>query len=273
MHPAAYEQLASVYEWLLDDAIITPEGQIAAFAPVLDDLAPGARVLDCAAGTGLLAVGLALCGFAVTATDLSAAMLERAGALAAERGVALDARVCAWEDLPAERFEVPFEAVFCVGNSLAHAAGETARRAALRAMAGLLAPGGLLVVTSRNWELLRAGGTHVRVNDRVIVRDERRGLVFQAWTVPEAWDAPHLQDVRVALLGPAGAVTVHGERLTLWPFRHEALDADLAAAGLAREQTTYADDVGRFLVTARRTADDDTGSAMMRPGHDRGGIP
>jgi SAM-dependent methyltransferase len=273
MQPAAYEQLASVYEWLLDDAIITPEGQLTAFAPVLDGLPPGGRVLDCAAGTGLLAVGLALRGFAVTASDLSDPMLERARALAAERGVPLDARVCAWEDLPAERFEAPFDAVFCVGNSLAHAAGETARRTALRAMAGLLAPGGMLTVTSRNWELLRASGTHVRVNDRVIVRGGRRGLVFQAWTVPEAWSAPHQEDVRVALLGADGEVTVHGERLTLWPFRHEALDADLAAAGLEREQTTYADAAGRYLVTARRAADEPAGSAMMRPGHDRGGLP
>jgi len=53
----------------------------------------------------------------------------------------------------------------------------------------------------------------------------------------------------------------------------EGLDADLAAAGLEREQTTYADAAGRYLVTARRAADEPAGSAMMRPGHDRGGLP
>jgi SAM-dependent methyltransferase len=260
MQPTAYEKLASVYEWLLDDAIITPEGQLAAFAPILDGLPPRGRVLDCAAGTGLLAVGLALGGFAVTASDISGSMLERARALATERGVVLDTRVCAWEELPGERFDAPFDAVFCVGNSLAHAPGEAARRTALRAMAGLLAAEGLLVVTSRNWELLRASGTHVRVNERVIVRGGRGGLVFQAWTVPEAWDAPHRQDVRVALLGPDGDVTPHGERLTVWPFRHEQLDADLAAAGLTREETTYAEDAGRYLVTARLAGDDRGGA-------------
>jgi hypothetical protein len=66
---------------------------------------------------------------------------------------------------------------------------------------------------------------------------------------------------------------VHGERLTLWPFRHRALDADLAAAGLQRDQTTYAEDAGRYLVTARRAGDEPAGSAMMRPRDDRGGAP
>ena len=97
-------------------------------------------------------------------------------------------------------------------------------------------------MTARNWELLRSFGSHVRVDDQVRVRGDRRGLVFQAWTVPAAWDEPHLQDVRVALLGDDGRVMPFGERLTVWPFRHEALDADLAAVGLVREQTTYAAD-------------------------------
>ena len=252
MEADAYQQIAPIYEWVLDDAIITPEGQLAAWAPLLDVIPPGARVLDCAAGTGLLAVGLALRGFAVTASDRSPAMLERARALAAERGVAIDPVVCAWEDLPDAGFEEPFAAVFCVGNSLVHAPGETARRAALRAMAGVLAPGGLLAVTARNWERLRARGSHVRVGEHVRVRGGRSGLLIQAWTVPESWDAPHLQDVRLALLAPDGQVTTSGERLTVWPFRHEALDADLAAVGLLPVETTYAADAGRYLVTARK---------------------
>jgi SAM-dependent methyltransferase len=209
-------------------------------------------VLDCAAGTGLLAVGLALRGFDVTASDVSPAMLARAGHLAAERGVELARVTCAWADLAARGWKGRFAAVFCVGNSLGHAPDAAARRLALRAMAAVLAPGGLLAVTSRNWEQLRASGTHVRVDRRVKVRGGRRGLVFQAWTVPEAWNAPHLQDVRVALLGGDGEVTPVGERLTVWPFRHEELAADLAAAGLAVEQSTYTAEVGRYLMTARK---------------------
>jgi SAM-dependent methyltransferase len=252
MDSEQYHDLAAVYEWCLDDAIITPEGQVAAFAAVLDGLTPGSRVLDCAAGTGLLAVGLALAGFEVTASDLSAAMLRRARELAVARGVALEPVQCGWEELGEQGWEGRFAAVFCVGNSLAHAAGEAARRAALRAMAGVLAPGGLLLVTARNWELLRASGSHVRIDEHVRVRGDQRGLVFQAWTVPESWEEPHRQDVRVALLGADGSVTPRGERLTVWPFRHGELAADLAAAGLVAATSTYEETAGRYLMTARK---------------------
>ena len=97
--PEPYGTLADVYDWLVPEAVLTPEGSVAAFAAVVDELPAGARVLDCAAGTGPLAVGLALRGFDVAATDASDAMIARTRALAGRRGVALDARVCAWEAL------------------------------------------------------------------------------------------------------------------------------------------------------------------------------
>src|SRR4051812_11895697 len=250
MEDEAYGDLAAVYEWCLDEAIITPEGQLATFGPILDGLPPGTRILDCAAGTGLLAVGLAQAGFQVTASDQSEAMLARARDLAAERGVALEVVRCPWDELGGQGWDGRFDAVLCIGNSLAHAPGEGPRRAALRAMVGVLAPGGLLAVTSRNWELLRASGTHVRIDERVRVRRGRRAVVIQAWTVAAAWDEPHRQDVRVAELGDDDAVTTRGERLTVWPFRHEELAADLAAAGLVEATSTYDGAIGRYLMTA-----------------------
>ena len=36
----------------MPDELLEPEGAVAAFAPVVDRLAPGARLLDCAARTG-----------------------------------------------------------------------------------------------------------------------------------------------------------------------------------------------------------------------------
>jgi predicted RNA methylase len=54
-----YDTLAAVYEFLVPDAVLTPQGSADAFAAYV---APSARVLDCACGTGTLAVGLALRG-------------------------------------------------------------------------------------------------------------------------------------------------------------------------------------------------------------------
>ena len=48
----AYDTIASVCEFLMPDELLEPEGAVAAFAPVVDRLAPGARLLDRAADTG-----------------------------------------------------------------------------------------------------------------------------------------------------------------------------------------------------------------------------
>jgi len=62
-----YETLADAYDWLVPDALLDPAGSASALAPALAEVPAGGRVLDCAAGTGQLAVGLALrgnaCGF------------------------------------------------------------------------------------------------------------------------------------------------------------------------------------------------------------------
>ena len=249
--PGDYDTLASVYDWIVPDAVTSPEGNAAAFRPYLAELPRGARVLDCAAGPGTLAVGLALEGFDVTATDASAGMVERTRALAAERGVDVSARECRWDELPGAGF-APFDAVLCVGNSLPHAAGADARRAALRAMAAVLRPGGLLVLTTRNWELMRAEGGGLQAFDHVVERDGRRGVVVYSWWLADRWDERHAFDVAVALIADDGAVTTHAERLHFWPFRRETLAADLRAAGLEPEASTYEADVDRYLVTARR---------------------
>ena len=211
----------------------------------------GARVLDCAAGTGELAVGLALSGFEVAATDASDAMIERTRALAAARGVDLPAAVCRWEALDPARWPERFDAVFCVGNSLADAPGRAARRAALARMASVLRPGGLLVLTSRNWARERAPGSRSTsttgsscgrpARARRPRLDDRRG-----------WDEPHALEIAVALLGAGGRLTTHAERPPFWPFSHEMLVDDLRSAGLEPAGSTYADTVDRYLVTARR---------------------
>jgi 2-polyprenyl-3-methyl-5-hydroxy-6-metoxy-1,4-benzoquinol methylase len=246
-----YDELASVYDWIVPDELLTPEGSAAAFLPYLDGLASGARVLDCACGTGPLAVGLAQQGFDVTATDASGGMVARTRALAADAGVGLLARESRWEDLPAQGF-APFDAVLCVGNSLAHAEGRAARRAALRAMAGVLDPPGVLVLTSRNFEGMRAAGTGLQVFDRVVERHGRRGVVIYSWWLAEDWEDEHGFDVAVALLGEDGAVTTRGERLRFWPYSHDMLRDDLRAAGFEPETSTFAPGVDRYLLTARR---------------------
>ncbi len=247
-----YSSLSSVYEWLIPESLFDPDWSVTAFSAVVGELRAGVRVLDCACGTGQLAVGLAARGFQVTATDASAEMIERTRELAAEHGAEVEALVCPWEELPAQGWEGAFDAVFCVGNSLAHAPGTEIRRAALAAMGGVLADGGVLTLTSRNWEAERAGGSRVETFDRLVRRNGTDGLVIYAWTIADEWEARHDLEIAVALLLPGGEVHTTGERLEVWPFRHETLDDDLRAAGLSPASSTWSSETDRYLVTARR---------------------
>jgi SAM-dependent methyltransferase len=253
MSARAYDTLAHVYEWLMPDELATPTGSATAFAPLLEPLRPPARILDCAAGTGQLAVGLAAIGFDVIATDASAAMIGRTHTLAADHGVKVVALTCNWEELPAQHFE-PFDAVLCVGNSIAHAVGRAGRQTALAAMAHVLRAGGICIVTSRNWEKVRSAGSRLEVNDCTIERHGRAALVIHSWTIPRTWDQPHHLDVAVTLLDNLPAVTTHTERLTLWPFTHQTLEQDLQAVGLTPATSSYAPAADRYLVTAYKTA-------------------
>jgi len=254
MAAVPYGTLAGVYEWLVPDSVRTPEGCVAAFGPVIDSLHPGMRVLDCGAGAGQLAIGLQLRGFDVVAADASAAMLARATELATDRGLDLTTVVCRWEQLVDQGWAESFDVVFCVGNSLMHAPERDGRQFALAQMAAVLRPSGLVVLTSRNWELVRSQGSGLSIANQVVERDGRRGIVVYAWTLGEEWDDRHTVDVAVAVIESTDSVTTHAERLAFWPFRHQALDEDLHAVGLSPESSTYTPDKERYLVTARRNA-------------------
>ena len=70
--------------------------------------------------------------------------------------------------------------------------------------------------------------------------------------MPERWEDRHRLDIAVALLDDRDAVQTVAEELAFWPFRHEELLDELAAAGLRVATTTYAGDVERYLVIAVR---------------------
>lgn len=247
-----YGELAEVYEWLISDAKLTPAAFAAAFEDVVELLPPQAQVLDCSCGTGQLAVGLAGRGFRVVATDASDAMIRRTTELAAEMGAPVRALRADWSELPDHVDDASFDMVFCVGNSLHHARGASGRQAALASMARALHPGGRLVLTSRNWELVRAGGSRVDVHDRLVRRNDRDAVVIYRWEIPEQWEQEHHIEIAVAQIEADGAVRVRSELLSSWPYRYDDLVSELQRAGFGLESSTFDAKVDNYTVVAAK---------------------
>jgi SAM-dependent methyltransferase len=234
-----YDALAEVYEWLISDAKLAPAEFAAAFDDVIRLLPSSARVLDSSCGTGQLAVGLSGLGMQVVASDASAAMVRRTEELAAEHGASLRTVQAGWHELTDHFDDASFDMVFCVGNSLHHAEGASCRYAALESMSRLLRPGGRLVLTSRNWELVRAGGCRLDIRDRLVRRNGRDALVIYRWEIPPHWEQEHHIEIAVAQVGADGSVLVRSERLSCWPYRYDDLSSELHSVGLRVEKSTF----------------------------------
>lgn len=247
-----YDVLAEVYEWLISDAKLPPADFAASFDDVLSLLPPNAHVLDCSCGTGQLAVGLAGRGMQVVATDASEAMVRRTAELSEEFGASVRAVRANWEELPDHFVDDTFDMVFCVGNSLHHAAGTTGRSAALESMSRLLRPGGRLVLTSRTWELVRSRGSRLDISNQLVRRNGRDAVVIYRWDIAPHWEDEHHIEIAIAQVDATGSVQVRSELLSCWPYQYEQLNADLHRVGLRTEASTFNLEAEDYMLVASK---------------------
>jgi SAM-dependent methyltransferase len=247
----AYDVLAEVYEWLISDGKLTPDEFVASFGDVVRLLPPNACVLDSSCGTGQLAVGLAGLGMRVVATDASAAMVRRTTRLAEAHGASVRTAQADWRELTNQFNDATFDMVFCVGNSLHHAEGVEGRSAALASMSRILRPGGRLVLTSRNWELVRAGGSRLDIRDQLVRRNGRDALVIYRWEIPPQWEEHHIE-IAVAEVAADGSVKTHSELLSCWPYRYDELRHELHSVELRIETSTFDPEAEGYMVVATK---------------------
>lgn len=153
-----YDRLAPFYHLVYADWNASVERQGRQLAAVVRArLGDGARtVLDVACGIGTQALGLAMAGYEVTASDLSPGAVARARAEAERRGLSLTLSVAdmrAAHDHHAREFDV----VLCGDNSLPHLPDDEAIVSALRQFRSCTRPGGLCLVSLRDYATLPRG--------------------------------------------------------------------------------------------------------------------
>jgi SAM-dependent methyltransferase len=221
-----YDGLAAdyhlVYGDVWDDAVA---GQGAALDHLINGLRPQARdVLDCSCGIGTQAIGLALRGYRVRGTDISRRSVERARDEASRLGADVSFAVADFRDLGTVDGE--FDVVISCDNAIPHLLDDHEVARALRAMRSKLRPGGLLVVSTRDYDTALVD-RRVTAPPLIIAGPPRRLFVRM-----HDWDAPEspLHTVRFFVLTETAA----GWTLAQHATRYRAITAG-ALARLARE--------------------------------------
>lgn len=247
-----YNQMAETYHFT-DDYF---EEKIRSEWPTLqkiatDVLGDGAlRVLDCACGVGTQLLGLAKYGHHAVGSDFSAAAIRRARREADARGLSV------WLDI-ADMRALPFrtgvfDAVICADNSLPHLLTRDSVFRAVAEMRRVLRPGGLAVITTRDYDSLRPQRT-TGTYPFVLPTNHGRVIVFQVWnwrSDGERYDLEHFE------LMPSGQEEwwVHRFTTRFWAVSRAQLNEVLTATGLTDLRWYECSDSGYYqpIVTARR---------------------
>lgn len=175
-----YDQLAPLYHLVYADWSATVRRQGEQLSAVIANEWPdSSKVLDVSCGIGTQAIGLALQGLSVRASDLSPNEVERARREAAAAGVTVEFSVCDMRDACA-RHGSNFDVVVSCDNSLPHLLTDQELLIAFREFAACVRVGGGCLVTVRDYEKEERGRNLVKPYG-VRIENGNRYLLFQVW--------------------------------------------------------------------------------------------
>lgn len=248
-----YDRLAADYHLIYDDWDEATERQGRALDTVIRSaLGPEpAAVLDCACGIGTQSVGLALRGHRVTGTDISPAAAARAGREAARRGLEMPVRAADMRALPFA--DGTFDAVVCADNSLPHLLTDEDLLTALGEMRRVLRPEGLLLISTRPYDLIRRSRP-ASTAPQLHGSGGGRTVTFQLWDWSEDGERYDLEHFQLIPAGDDWRVEVR--RTTYRALTERQLNGLVAKAGFDRATWRRPEDSGFFqpLLTARTRA-------------------
>jgi glycine/sarcosine N-methyltransferase len=242
-----YDELADDYDALHVDwrASVRAQGEVldALIRSELGD-APQ-RVLDCACGIGTQAIGIALHGHDVLATDLSPGAVRRAAAEATAMGAQLATGVADFTRL-ADEVGGTFACVLACDNSVAHLHSDDDLARFAAGVVTKLEPDGLALVSLRDYAPLvaeRAAGHPVRVGDGTIS--------FQVWDWDD--DGRAYAMAQFTLRGEGEQWETACRRTRLRALLRDDICGALTAAGLSEVRWRTPAETGYYqpVVTAR----------------------
>jgi SAM-dependent methyltransferase len=249
-----YDQLAPDYHYIFADWKQSVQRQAGNLSNLIESRkgAPPLTLLDCTCGIGTQAIGLALRGFTVHATDLSPEAVERARREAANFGVSLTFGVA---DLLQLDIQVAgaFDVVLSCDNALAHFLADDDLLTALRNMAAKTAPDGLLLASIRDYDRLLQEKPR-STQPQVLDTPDGRRITFQVWDWLGNGNSYMLHHYTVKQSGDGWETSSRVTPLRAW--RRAELSLLLRQAGFDDIQWHMPDECGYYqpIVTARRLA-------------------
>lgn len=246
----AYAAFADDYHWFLDDTRLRVGCDTPGVRLALRAIPPGGRVLDSACGIGVDAIWLDRRGFRVTAVDASAPMVRQAQqriAAAGARQVSL--RAVDWLGLEDTLPSCSFDAVLCIGSSIAHADDLAA---VLQVFHGLLADDGLLIVDTRDWETTASPDAVTEVEPVIVERHGRRCRRTYEWRQPAVPGPVELRATLEFLAADDSVETSQTWTVRQHAFSRRQLRSALELAGFHSITMDRIPGDDRYTVTARR---------------------
>lgn len=189
-----YDELADTYHALYPDwrSECRSQGEVLHQMLVSEQAGP-LDVADVACGIGTQVIGLAGLGHRVFGVDISAGAIRRARRECVAARVAVGLAVADMRSVPLAASSV--DAVVCADNALPHLLSDGDVVAALAEMTRVLRPGGVALVTTRDYDQVladRSAGTRPQVSGPA----GGRVISYQLWAWREGtriYDLEHFQ--------------------------------------------------------------------------------
>ena len=217
-----YDSLASDYDEMTRfDGRFKREGRF--FQTIVERFGI-TSALDAGCGTGFHALLLAQLGVQVTAVDISPRMVHHLQEHARTMNLSVRSEALDLRDLD-ETLTGNVDAVFCMGNTLAHAEDPADLRFILNRLMSLLRPGGILLLQTLNYEKILS-------EQKLIQHVKEQEGVFYVRFYEYAGNRIRFHILR---LSRTGTEVTHSLRsVTLTPFRMDDLIESAAHVGFVK---------------------------------------
>ena len=244
-----YDNLAPHYDKLFFDWQRTTEEQAQLLCGMMGELGldPTARILDCAAGIGTQAIGLASLGYRVTASDISEGALAEAKRRAADARVAIRFECADFRAL--ERvFSDCFDAVIAMDNALPHMLTHADLAAAVASIASRVREDGVFIGSIRDYDALLAEKPPYSP-PYIHPTEKGRRVSFQTWD----WE-DDVYRLTQYIIEDEGALVTNKFTCAYRAVRREELSQLFTAVGFSDVRWLFPEETGFYqpILVARK---------------------